>query len=89
MSLRLYDAVGVLQYHKDHLLKNLDLETTTGWTPGQPVDTLDFLDIPSALPAGRYELRLVVYSAETTTPTVEIGTWQPEATLARLRLDAP
>ena len=31
-------------------------------------------------------LRLVVYDFLTLTPTVQQGTWQPEITLARLRL---
>lgn len=85
VSLRLYDAAGAYSYQKDRLLKNLDADTTTGWTPGQPVDTLVFLDIPPDLPPGLYELRLIVYDAETLTPTVEIDVWEPEVVLARLR----
>ena len=33
-----------------------------------------------------YELRLVVYDTETLKPTVELGVWESETTLARLRL---
>ena len=45
-----------------------------------------WLDFPEDLPAGNYELRLVVYNFETLVPTVEIGVWEAETTLARLRL---
>ena len=51
-----------------------------------PVDTLSLLDFSEDLTAGRYELRLVVYNFETLAPTVEIGVWEPEVTLAQLRL---
>ncbi len=44
------------------------------------------LKIPAELSAGEYELRMVVYDFETLVPTVEIGVWEPEVTLARLRL---
>ena len=86
VSLRLYDAAGAYLYNKDRFLKNLKGDTTTGWTPGHPVETLFFLDLPSDLPPGSYELRLTVYNAETLTPTVEIDVWEPELVLARLRL---
>ncbi len=86
ISLRLYDAAGAYRYNKDRILRNLNGDTTAGWTPGQPVETLFFLDIPPELPPGEYELRLVVYNAETLIPTVEIDVWEPEFVLARLRL---
>ena len=86
VSLRLYDAAGAYLYNKDRFLKNLNGDTTTGWTPGNPVETLFFLDMPPDLPPGSYELRLTVYNAETLTPTVEIDVWEPELVLARLRL---
>ena len=52
---------------------------------------IDFLGPVLAVSGGScrqadYELRLVVYDAETLTPTVEIGVWEAETTLARLRL---
>lgn len=86
VSLRLRDAAGNYPYHKDRLLKhfNTDMTTTPEWPFGQPVDTLFFLDIPSNLPSGLYELRLIVYNAETLIPTVEIGTWEAEANLTKL-----
>ena len=45
-----------------------------------------FLEFPSDLPPGEYELRLVVYDFETLKPTVELGVWEPETTLTRLQL---
>ena len=42
--------------------------------------------LTAELSAGEYELRMVVYNFETLTPTVEIGVWEAETTLARLRL---
>ena len=35
---------------------------------------------------GDYELRVVVYDFETQAPTVQVGVWEPEVVLARLRL---
>lgn len=81
-SLRLYDESGAYPYNKDRFLKNLDGDTSSRWTPGKPVDTLFFVDVPQDLPPGLYELRLVVYNAETFTPTVLEGTWAPELVLA-------
>ena len=45
-----------------------------------------FLDIPSDLPSGLYELRLFVYNADTSIPTVEIGTWKAERLIAKMIL---
>ena len=87
VSLRLYDAAGTYLYNKDRFLRDLDGETTAGWKPNDPVETLFFLDLPPDLPPGLYELRLIVYNAETLTPTVEIDVWEPEFVLARLRLE--
>ena len=56
------------------------------WTRAEPVETVALLVVPAALPAGEYELRMVVYDFETLTPTVETGVWEPEVTLARVRL---
>ncbi len=59
---------------------------TSYWSADVPADTLALLAIPADLPAGNYELRLVVYNFKTLVPTVELGVWEPEKTLARLRL---
>ena len=50
------------------------------------MDTVYYLDIPTALSPGEYELRLVVYDSESLNPTVELGVWEPELTLVRLRI---
>ena len=59
---------------------------TSSWSHEETVDTTALLTFPADLPAGEYELRMVVYDFETLTPTVEISVWEPEMTLARLRL---
>ena len=82
ISLRLYNAAGDFLYSKDSLLENMDSDTTTSLMPGQTVDTLFFMDIPSDFPPGSYELHMVVYNADTLLPTVQIGTWKPEIVLA-------
>jgi len=86
VALRLYDADGANQYNYDGFLKNLNGDTTKGWIPGHPVETLFFLDIPPDIPPGLYDLRLIVYNAETQIPTVEIDVWEPELMLARIHL---
>ena len=50
------------------------------------VDALFHLEFPADLRAGDYELRQIVYNIENLIPTVEIGVWEQELTLARLRV---
>ena len=59
---------------------------TGRWPEEEPVDTVYYLDIPTDLSPGEYELRLIVYDSATLRPTVEPGVWEGEVALARLRL---
>ena len=86
ISLRLYNAAGERVYQEDMVLWSPSHRPTSHWSGEKPVDTLALLNVPADLPAGNYELRLVVYNFDTLVPTVEIGVWEPETTLARLRL---
>lgn len=86
VSLRLYNAKGEKVHQEDHVLWNPSHRPTSHWLVDEPVDTLSMLDFADDLPAGDYEFRMVVYNFETQAPTVEIGVWEPETTLARVRL---
>ena len=86
ISLRLYNVEGERAYQEDAVLWNPNHLPTSHWSADEPVDFLTLLAVPADLPAGIYELRLVVYNFETLVPTVEIGIWEPETTLARLQL---
>ena len=86
ISLRLHDAAGERVFQEDAVLWNPVHWPTSSWSEEEPVDTTALLKIPAELSAGEYELRVVVYDVETLVPTVEIGVWEPEVTLARLRL---
>ncbi len=86
ISLRLLDAEGGMVYQQDAVLENSNFLATNRWQADEPVDTLHFLEIPSELPPGDYELRLVVYDFETLEPTVELGVWEPETVLTSLQL---
>ena len=86
ISLRLHDAAGERVFQEDAVLWNPVHWPTSSWSADEPVDTLDLIQFPADLAAGEYELRMVVYDFETLVPTVEIGVWEPEVTLARLRL---
>ena len=86
ISLRLYNAEGERAYQKDHVLRNPQLVTTSQWSEDDVVDTLFHFGFPADLQAGDYELRQIVYNIENLIPTVEIGVWEPELTLARLRV---
>ena len=87
ISLRLYNAEGERSYQRDDILWNpVNHAPTSRWAPGEEVDSLFHLDLPADLPPGDYEFRLVVYDFETQTPTVVVGVWEPEVTLAHLRL---
>ena len=86
ISLRLHDAAGERVFQEDAVLWNPVHWPTSSWSEEEPVDTTALLKIPAELSAGEYELRMVVYDVATLTPTVEIDVWEPEVTLARLRL---
>ncbi len=87
ISLRLYNNDGARVFQEDHVLrKPLDYPLTTSLWKAKPVSTVFKLEIPNELAAGEYELRLVVYDVVTSTPTVEVGVWEPETALGRVRL---
>jgi len=86
ISLRLHDSGGGMVYQKDALLLDAGHKLTSSWAKGVRVDTLFLIDPPPGLPAGDYELRLVVYDSGTLRPAVETGLGKPESVLARLRL---
>ena len=90
ISLRLYNDDDARVYQTDHVLRKPSkyLLTTSLWT-SQPVGTVFKLGIPHELAAGEYELRLVVYDLETSTPTVEVGVWEPETVLGKVQLQSP
>ena len=87
ISLRLHDAEGRAVYHKDEVLWKADHTKTGNGGPSELFDTPFQVDIPSDLLPGEYELRLIVYDEESLKPTVELGVWEPEVALARLRLE--
>lgn len=88
-SLRLYPAKeeGGWIYQEDLKLWKPVSSLPADLAPGAPIDTLARLDLPNDLPDGEYELRLIIYDAETLQPVVQDGTWEPELLLARLRLN--
>ncbi len=86
ISLRLHNSEGEKSFQKDYVLGDSTFARTRHWAAGEAVDTLFHLDFGVDLRPGEYELRLIVYSTETNIPTVEIGVWEPEMVLARLRL---
>ena len=89
VSLRLHNADGARVHQQDQwlLLGRLYNAPTSRWTAGEPVDTLVSFSVPSDLPEGRYELRLIVYDVNTLTPTVEIDVWEPEVVLTELQIE--
>ena len=88
ISLRLHNAEGAMAYQKDVGLGNAMDAPTSGWTPEEPVDTLFNVSVPTDISAGDYELRLIVYDPDTLKPTVELGVWEAEFTLAQIRVAA-
>ena len=84
VSIRLHDKEGDVVFQEDSLLWNPLHRPTRDWTPGDRIDTLFQISIPPDIPVGDYELRLVVYDVETLVPTVQVGIWEPELSLARV-----
>ena len=87
ISLRLYNAAGEMAHQADDVLwKPTNHSPTSQWPADEEVESLFHFDLPADLLAGDYELRIVVYDFETQAPTVQVGVWEPESVLARLRL---
>lgn len=90
LSLRLYSDSGARVYQADNVIWKLSNHTPTShWAENEVVESLFYLDLPTDLQSGSYDLRLVVYDFETQLPTVETGVWKPETSLARLHLSFP
>ena len=87
-SLRLHDAAGGVAVQTDESIWSFDQAPTSRWQPGEASESLIVFDLPPDLAPGDYDLRLVVYDDKTQTPTVQVGLWQPEVTLARLQVKA-
>ncbi len=85
-SLRLY-AAGEGRWV---VQEDADLLRSGGAPAGQSArtqyDKLMQLAVPADIPTGDYELRLTVYNTETLQPAVQVGVWEPEVLLARIRL---
>ncbi len=86
ISLHLNDVEGSVVYQQDAVLEDLASAPTNRWLAEELVDTLHFLEFPSDLSPGEYQLRLVVYDFETLKPTVELGVWEAEKTIAKLQV---
>lgn len=84
ISLRLHDAEGSSVLQSDYVLWRPDHSSTGGGGQSEPFDSLHLLEIPADLPSGDYQLRIVVYDTESLKPTVELGVWEAETTIAHL-----
>jgi hypothetical protein len=87
-SLRLHDTAGGVAFQTDEYIWSFDHAATSQWQPGEASESLKVIDLPEDLAPGNYELRLVVYNDKTQTPSVQVGVWQPEVTLATLQVKA-
>ena len=87
ISLRLYREGDEIVYQADDRLWHPGTRVgTSEWPAGETVDTVFVVEAPDRLAPGEYVLRMVVYDIETLAPTVEIGVWEPEVTLAQVRV---
>ncbi len=86
ISLRLYGPDGEVVFQEDALLWNPLHQPTSGWAPGDRTDTLFQLNLPSDIASGNYDLKLIVYNVENLVPTVQVGVWEPDFTLASVAL---
>ncbi len=84
ISLRLHDAEGKGLFQEDYVLWRPDHSSTGSEGVAGPFDSLHLLSFPADLPPGAYELRMVVYDTESLKPTVELGVWEAEKTIAHL-----
>ena len=70
------------------MLWKADHTNTGSRGSSQLFDTPFLVEVPADLLPGDYELRLIVYDAASLKPTVELDVWEPEVTLARIRMAA-
>ncbi|MXZ23123.1 MAG: hypothetical protein F4Y84_21475 [Caldilineaceae bacterium SB0665_bin_25] len=84
VSLRLHDAQGSNVFQRDYVLWKPDHSSTGAGGQTEPFDSLHLTEFPADLPFGDYELRIVVYDTESLKPTVELGVWEAETTIAHL-----
>ncbi len=82
ISIRLYGAEGEIVFQEDALLWNPLHQPTSGWTPGDRTNALFQFNLPPDIASGNYNLRLIVYNVENLVPTVQVGVWEPEFSLA-------
>ena len=87
-SLRLYamDQDDGWVYQEDTVLWKPENVPPQPGASALTIDTLVRLIFPPDLPAGEYELRLVIYDVENLQPVVQVGVWEPELLLARVLL---
>ncbi|MDE0198045.1 MAG: DUF2142 domain-containing protein [Caldilineaceae bacterium] len=88
-SLRLYatETDGSWVFQEDSDLWKPEGAPYVKRAPEATIDSLVRLTFPWVIPAGEYELRLLLYDADSLETVVLDGTWEPELTLARIRLD--
>ena len=84
ISLRLHNDEGSGVLQKDYVLWRPDHSSTGEGEQSEPFDSLHLIEFPADLPSGYYELRIVVYDIESLKPTVELGVWEAETTIAHL-----
>ena len=84
ISLRFYNAEGSSVFQRDYVLWRPDHSSTGGGGQSEPFDSLHLIEFPADLPSGDYQLRIVVYDTESLKPTVELGVWEAETTIAHL-----
>ena len=85
ISLRLHNDEGSGVNQKDYVLWRPDHSSTGEGEHSEPFDSLHLIELPTDLPFGEYELRIVVYDTESLKPTVELGVWEAETTIAHLQ----
>ena len=86
VSLRLYSAEGDVVFQEDSHLWNPLHQPTSSWMPGERTDTLFQFTVPPDISSGSYDFRLIVYNIEDLVPTVQVGVWEPEFSLASIEI---
>ncbi len=73
ISLRLRDSEGKLWAQRDDIITDSAGRPSDAWAGGATVTTVHKLAVPAGAPPGPYELRAVIYDAETQEPYVPNG----------------
>ncbi len=86
ISLRLYNEAKERVHLEEYELRDLFERPTSEWRPGDETKSYQIFPLPSDLPDGHYQLKLLIYDLQSLAPSVQVGIWEPEIAILDFEL---